>query len=139
MAGKVSAKGAVIALDDSGGSPQTISTDVESYEIQYEVDTVEVTGENEGSHNFIAGQKVIGVTLNLYWNTTATTGAWTVVRGIIGSATSKTLSITPEPAGLALSGEFMCSGVQIKGDPKSDIKLGAVKFLVMGSTAPAWA
>lgn len=136
---KISAKGAVIALDDSAGTPRTISTDVESYEIEYKVDEVEVTGMNEGSHNSIPGQNIIGITLNLYWNAAATTGAWTVVRGIIGSSSSKTLSITPESGGLALSGEYMCSGVQITGNPGSDIKLGAVKFLVMGSTAPAWA
>lgn len=138
MAGKVSAKGAVITLDDSGGSPQTISGDVESYEVQYAVDVVEVTGMNEGSHNFIPGQKIIGVTLNLYWNTTATTGAWTVVKGIIGAAASKTLSITPEAAATALSGEYMCDGVSITGNPGSDIKLGAVHFSVMGATAPTW-
>ena len=139
MAGKISAKGAVIVLDDSGGSGQTISTDVESYEIQYATDVVEVTGMNEGSHNFIPGQKIIGVTLNLYWNSTASTGAWTVVRGIIGSTTSKTLAITPESGSVTLSGEYMCDGVQITGSPAADIKLGAVHFSVMGSTAPAWA
>lgn len=136
---KVSAKGAVITLDDSAGTPRTISTDVESYEIQYAVDEVEVTGMNEGSHNFIAGQNIIGVTLNLSWNSAATTGAWTVVRGIIGSTTSKTLTIQPEGTGLTLTGEYMCAGVTVTGSPAADIKLGAVKFNVMGSTAPTWA
>lgn len=136
---KVSAKGAVIVLDDSSGTPRTISTDVESYDIQYSVDVIEVTGENEGSHNFTPGQLIVGVTINLYWNALATTGAWTVVRGIIGSLSSKTLAITPESGGLTLSGEYMCDGVTITGSPATDIKLGAVHFSVMGSTAPAWA
>ena len=139
MAGKVSAKGAVILLDDSAGTPRTISTGVESYEIQYAVDELEVTGMNEGSHNSAPGQLIIGVTLNIFWDSTATTGAWTVIRGIIGSTTSKPLSITPESGSVALSGEYMCTGVSISGDPASPIKLGAVKFSVMGSTAPAWA
>jgi hypothetical protein len=136
---KVSAKNAVIALDDSAGTARTVSTDVESYEIQYAVDPIEVTGMSEGSHNFIPGQLVIGVTLNLFWNGAATTGAWTVVRGIIANATSKTLAITPEVGGLTLSGEYMCDGVSITGSPATDIKLGAVHFSVMGATAPAWA
>jgi len=136
---KISAKGAVITLDDSGGSARTISTDVESYEIQYAVDPVEVTGMNEGSHNFIPGQLVVGVTLNLFWNAAATTGAWTVVRGIIASSTSKTLAITPESGGLTLSGEYMCDGVTVTGSPATDIKLGAVHFSVMDGVAPAWA
>jgi len=136
---KVSAKGAVIALDDSAGTARTISTDVESYEIQYAVDPIEVTGMNEGSHNFIPGQLVVGVTLNLYWNAAATTGAWTVVRGIIGSSTSKTLTNTPGAGGVALGCEYKCDGVSITGSPETDIKLGAVHFSVMGSTAPSWA
>ena len=136
---KISAKGAAISLDDSTGSARVISTDVESYEIQYAVDPVEVTGMGEGSHNFIPGQLVVGVTLNLFWNAAATTGAWTVVRGIIDSSTSKTLSITPESGGLALSGEFMCDGVSVSGSPAADIKLGAVHFSVMDGVAPGWA
>ena len=136
---KVSAKGAVITLDDSAGTPRTISTDVESYEIQYAVDEVEVTGMNEGSHNFTPGQNIVGVTLNLYWNSAATTGAWTVIRGIIGSTTSKTLTIQPEGTGLTLTGEYMCAGAAPAGNPGGSIKLGSVKFSVMGSSVPTWA
>ena len=138
MAGKISAKGAVIVVDDSSGTPRTISNDVESYEIEYSVDTPEATGMNEGSHNFTPGQYIISVTLNCFWNTTATTGAMTVLKGIVGSTTSKTLSITPESGATALSGEFLCAGIMPAGDPAGNIKLGAVKFLVMGATAPTW-
>ena len=136
---KISAKGAVITLEDSNPTVRTISTDVESYEIQFAVDVIEATGMNEGSHNFIPGQAIIGVTLNLYWNTAASTGAWTVVRSIIGSSSSKALVITPESGGLTLTGEYMCDGVTITGSPGTDIKLGAVHFSVMDGTAPAWA
>jgi len=79
------------------------------------------------------------VTLNLFYNSAATTGAWTVVRQIIGSTTSKTLAITPEVGGLTLSGEYMCDGISMTGSPSTDIKLGAVHFSVMGATAPSWA
>lgn len=135
---KISAKDAIIQLDDSAGTLRNISTDVTAYEIQYAVDVVEVTGMSEGSHNFIPGQKVIGVTLDLEWNSAATTGAFTVARGIYGSSTSKTISIQPEVGGLTLSGEFMMDGLTISGSPAADIKLGSVHFSVMGSTAPAW-
>lgn len=139
MAGKISAKGAVITLDNAAGSAQTISTDVESYEIEWAVGAEEVTGFGDGSGNFVPGLPVASITLNLFYDTTATTGAWTVVRAIIGHATSKTVSITPE-AGLAFSGEFMCAGVNVVGDAKgSPAKLGAVKFMPMGAVAAAWA
>ena len=73
--GKGSAKGAVILVDDTGGNARDISSDVLSYEIQYQNDTPEVTGFGDGSHNFIPGQKVRGVTLDVLWKTPATTGA----------------------------------------------------------------
>jgi len=135
---KISAKGCTITLDDSGGTGRDISDDVESYEIQYAYDVVEVTGMTEGSHNFIPGQLVVGVTLNVYWNTAATTGGWTVIKGILGSTTSKTLIVLPESGEAGINGEFMCDGVTVTGSPASDIKLGAVHFSVMGAVAPTW-
>ena len=136
---KMSAKGAVIIIDDSAGSPQTISADVDSYDIQYETDAPEITGFNEGSHNFTPGQKIVGITFDVLWNSAATTGAMTVLSGIVGSATSKTVSVKPDPAGLTLSGEFMCTGIHPAGTPAGAIKLGSVKFVVMGAVAPSWA
>lgn len=136
---KVSAKGAVIAVDDSGGSPQIISSDVKSYEIEYAVDPLEVTGFGDGSKNYVPGQRVIGVTLDIFWNSAATTGAFTVLNGIIGQTTSVTLSITPESGGPAFSGEFMCDGITPKGEVNGVIELGSVHFSVSGATAPTWA
>ena len=136
---KISAKGAAISVDDSGGSPQVISSDVKSFEIEYAIDPLEVTGFGDGSKNFTPGQKVIGVTLDVFWNAAATTGAFTVLRGILGQAASVTVSITPEIGGLAFSGEFMCDGITPKGEVNGVIELGSVHFSVMGSTAPAWA
>jgi hypothetical protein len=136
---KISAKGAAISVDDSGGSPQVISSDVKSFEIEYAIDPLEVTGFGDGSKNFTPGQKVIGVTLDVFWNAAATTGAFTVLKGILGQATSVTVSITPEIGGLAFSGEFMCDGITPKGEVNGVIELGSVHFSVMGSVAPAWA
>jgi ABC-type nitrate/sulfonate/bicarbonate transport system substrate-binding protein len=112
---KMSGKGAIITLDDSAGAPQIISADVVSYTIEYKVNAEDVTGFGEGSQNFVPGMRVVGVTLDVNWNTAATTGAWTVIRGIIGHATSKTLVVQPEGTGLALTGEYMCEGVSPSG------------------------
>lgn len=136
---KISAKSAVIIVDDSGGTPRTISSDVVSYSIDYNVDSPEVTGFGDGSHNFIPGLKVVGVTLEVLWNSAATTGAYTVLSGIVGSSSSKTVSLTPEIGGPTLSGEFMLTGLTPSGAPGDAIKLGSAKFVVMGATAPSWA
>ena len=137
---KITGKGAIITLDDSAGTPRIISADVVSYNIDYSVSAEDVTGFGEGSQNFTPGMLVSKVTLEVNWNTFATTGSWTVIRGIIGSATSKTLAIQPEGTGLTLTGEYMCEGVKISGAAKgSPISLGSVVFDVMGAVAPAWA
>ena len=135
---KVSAKSAVITVDDSGGTPRTISADVKSYEIEYAVDPLEVTGFGDGSKNYVPGQRVIGVTLDIFWNSAATTGAFTVLNGIIGQASSVTVSITPEVSGPVFSGEFMCDGLTPKGEVNGVIELGSVHFSVYGATAPSW-
>ena len=136
---KMSGKSAVVSLDDSAGSAQAISHDVKGYEIEYTVDPLEVTGFTDGSKNYVPGLIVTGVTLDVIWNSAATTGAYTVIKGIIGSATSKTLSITPEGTGAVYSGEFMCDGFAPKSSPDGIIELGSVHFSVMGASAPTWA
>jgi hypothetical protein len=136
---KLSGKSAVVSVDDSAGSPQIISGDVKGYEIQYEVDPLEVTGFGNGSKNYVPGLIVTGITLDVMWNTAATTGAYTVIKGIIGAAASKTVSVTPEGTGAVYSGEFMCDGFSPKSSPDGIIELGSIHFSVMGSTAPTWA
>jgi hypothetical protein len=139
MAGKISAKNAVIVVDDSGGTARTISVDVNSFELEQDAGKVEVTGFGDGSKNYIPGMPVYGVTLNVLWDATATTGAWTVLKSIFNSSTSKTVSITPEVGGQTMSGEFMLDALPVKGTPDGVLEIGSVHFSVMGATAPTWA
>jgi hypothetical protein len=112
---------------------------VQSFEIQQEAGPVEVTGFGDGSKNFVPGLPVIGITLDLLYNAAATTGATTVLRGILNHATSKTVSIKPESTGLTLSGEFLLDSFTTKGSPDGVLTIGSVHFSVMGSVIPAWA
>lgn len=136
---KISAKNAVIAVDDSGGTARTISSDVSSFEIEYKVDPLEVSGFGDGSHNYTPGLLATGITLEIFWNSAATTGALTVLKGIVGSTSSKTVTITPEVGGPVFSGEFMCDGITPGGSVDGVLSLGSVHFSVMGATAPSWA
>jgi hypothetical protein len=139
MAGKISAKNAVILIDDSGGTPRDLSGDCDSFEIEQDAGKIEVTGFGEGSKNYIPGMPVKSVTFNFKWNSLSTSGARTVLQGIYLSTTSKTVSVTPEVGGQSFSGEFMLANLPVKGTPDGDLQLGTVKFEVMGATAPTWA
>lgn len=136
---KASAKGCVISLDDSAGTPRAISTYVKSYEIEQDAGKIEMTGFTDGMVNYIPGLPVYGVTLDLYWDAvTADVASFTVLRGIFGSSTSKTLSITPESGGPAFSGEFMLDALPVKGTPNGSIDIGTVHFSPMGTVAPTF-
>jgi len=136
---KISAKGAVITIDDSAGSPQDLSTDCVSFEIQQDAGVIDVTGFGDGSKNFIPGLPVTGIAFEFLYDTHTTSGAYTVLKGILNSATSKTVSVKPETAGETLSGEFCLDNFAVKGTPDGALSIGTVHFSVMGGTAPEWA
>lgn len=129
---KVAAKGCVITVNS-----QNISADVTSYNINYAVDTPDVTGFGEGAHNFIGTMPVRDMTFDILWNKAATTGAYTVLKALVGLTT--TVSIVPESGGETFSGTFLVVGIAPQGTPSSEIKLGSVKFVPGSGTAPAWA
>jgi hypothetical protein len=134
---KISAKGAVIYVDDSAGTPEAISGDVRSYELEQDAGKVEVTGFTNTSKNFIPGLPVYGITLDVLFNSAATTGAWTVLKGIFMSTASKTVMVVPE-AGSVFTGEFMLDALPIKGTPEGALEIGSVHFSTWGSTGSAW-
>jgi hypothetical protein len=129
---KVSAKGAAISVNS-----QVMSTDITAYEITYEAPAVDVTGFSDGAHNYVGGMPVREMTMDILWDTAATTGSYTVLQPLIGTTT--TVSITPEATKSAFSGTFLVVGIYPQADPSGAIKLGTVKFVPGSSTAPSWA
>lgn len=136
---KFSAKGAVITIDNAAGSAQDVSTDIISYEIEEDVQKLDVTGFSDGSVNHIPGLPVVGITFDFLYDTATTSGATTILRGILNSSTSKTVTVKPESAGQTLTGEYMLDGLKTSGTPTGEIKHGTCHFSVMGSTKPTWA
>ena len=136
---KFSAKDAVITIDNSAGVAQTVSTDIISYDIQEDAGKVNVTGFSDGSENYIPGLPIVGITFDFLYDTHTTSGATTILRGILNSNTSKTVTIKPESAGLTLTGEYMLDNLNTTATPNSEIKHGTAHFSVMGATKPTWA
>jgi hypothetical protein len=138
MAGKTSAKGCVITLTDPT-TPRTISGDVKQYSFNQSAGLNEVTGFGDGGQNFIPGLPVHDLTLDCYYNNTATTGVWTVLRAIMAAGTACTITLKPEASALTLT--FICfpESVPITGQPSGNVEIGSVKFVQMGATAGTWA
>ena len=139
MAGKISAKGAVITITDAAAVQRTISSDCDSFEIKQDAGKVEVTGFGDGSKNYIPGLPVYEVVLDVIWNSTASTGAKVVLLGIFGKATPCTLTICPEVGGQTLTFPCMMDNFPVKGTPAGKLEIGSVTFSAMGATAGSWA
>jgi hypothetical protein len=138
VAGKSSAKSAVITLSDPT-TPRTISGDVQSFSIEHSAGLIDITGFNEGGQNFIPGLPVHSVTLDLLYNNTTTTGAWTVMRAIQTAGTACTLTIKPDPTGLTLTLICFPESFNLSATPDSSLSMGSIRFVQMGATAGSWA
>ena len=135
---KTTAKNLVITLTDPTVA-RTISADVAAYDIEQSAGMLDVTGFGEGGQNFVPGLPVHGVTLDLFYNSAATTGVWTVLRAIMAAGTAATMTLRPETTGLTLT--FVCfpESLPVSGTPAGELKIGSVKFVQMGATAGSWA
>lgn len=130
---KISAKGAVITI-----AATDLSKYVDTYEIEWGVQTDEVTGFTDGWKNYIPGMPVVGFTLNFYWDKTAATGTFAKLIALM--ATPGTCSIVPEATGPTFSGTFFPDGIKVDGKANSGaIGISSVKFLASGSTIATFA
>ena len=139
---KISAKGAIIYVDDSAGTPRDISTNCVSYEIQQDAGALDVTGFGDGSKNFIPGLPVVGITLDVLYNSGTSDSCTSILRGILNSSTAKTVTIQPETSDVGTSdvftGEYMLDAFGVKGTPDGSLQIGSIHFSVMGATGPSW-
>lgn len=129
---KVSAKNAVIIIHGND-----LSKDAVSYNVTDQVDSVEVTGFTEGTHNFVPGLLNGNLTVDFLWNS-STGGAFTILSPLVGT-TGSTVSIYPEVAGgKRWTGVFFLKGITVSGSPADSVKLGSCEFVVNSTVTPAW-
>lgn len=135
---KISAKSAVILVEDSTGGEHNISSDTLTYDIEYMNDTHDITGFGDGSHNFIPGQKVRAVTLECLFNQASSSDTYWIFKSLYESELPTTLTVTPE-TGNNLVGDYVLNNLQLSGVSSGDaLKIGSVQFLASGATAPEW-
>ncbi len=132
-----------VLIDDSTGTPQTVSGDINSIDIPDEYAEVDVTGFSEGGENSIPGMPSFPVEITGHMNAATTTGLFTVLKGIVGKYSACTLTVqvgqnaAPTTSDPEFEGEFWCQKMNLSADPKGEIKITA-SFRPYGSTAPAW-
>ncbi len=139
---KLSGQYLTVTIDDSADAPQGVSGDVESIDIPDEYGELDVTGFSDGSVNSIAGMPAFNVEIAGNFNPAATTGLFTVLKGIKGKG-AKTLTVAvgqgaaPTTGDPQFEGEFWCQKMNVSGTPQGGLKLTA-SFRPSGSTAATW-
>jgi len=132
-----------VYIDDSGGTARDVSSDVDSVEIPDEYGSLDMTGFSDGSVNSAPGMPNLPIRITGKFNPAATTGLYTVLKGILGSYTSKTVTVqvgqnaAPTTGDPEFEGEFWLQAMPISATPTGNVTISA-SFEVMGSTAPAW-
>ena len=140
---KLSGQFLTIDLDDSSAAIQDISADVESIDIPDEFGELDVTGFSDGAVNSLAGMPAFNVEISGNFNAGANNGLFTVISGILGGTTSRTLTVqvgqgaAPTGGDPEFEGEFWCSKMNISATPQGKVTLTA-SLRPSGSTAPAW-
>lgn len=132
------------SFDDSGGSARDLSADLVPGSVQgggVVLDEVDMTGVSHTVKNALAGQGDAPVTAQFIMNDTATTGATTVLHGMIGKVGTLTLQwgsngAAPTTGDLEWEGEYVLLSANITNSGGKFVH--NCSFKPSGSVAPAW-
>lgn len=145
MAGKDKlTRGVRFKVDDSGGTLRDLSGDLipgSASGFGFDAPEVDMTGESETVTNFLADRLNNEITARFHANTTATTGASTVLNGILQKVVTVTGQIgsggaAPTTGDLEFSGEYVCLKATLVSDGGRMVH--DCVFKPTGSTPPAW-
>ncbi len=127
-------------LDDSAGSLKDLSSFVDNVDAPSNIDTAEVTGLNEARKSYIVGQIDTPVSISGSYDDTATTGAHTVLAGLIGGTTGFTMQFYPRGSASgspSLVGEVLMAGYQISAPVAGKVSFTA-SFVPFDATGIVW-
>jgi hypothetical protein len=131
-------------FDDSGGTPRDLSADLVPNTLSgigtlYE--EVDMTGQNEAVSNFLAGQGQSDIRAEYYMNDTGTTGAFSVLSGMVGEV--GTFTAQYGTGGEAQAGDPEWEGEYVLLELTVGVRAGKAVMKARwrpaaGSAAPAW-
>jgi hypothetical protein len=130
-------KGLAFKIDNAAGSLQTLTSYVDSVDLNSSVDTGETTTAGAEDKTFVSGQAEHDLSISGKWDDTATTGADAVLRGLIGLETTSTFEFGPagSTAGkVKYSGECFMTGYT-RSAPSGGVVTFTADFKVTGAVA----
>ena len=138
--GKTHSRYITVDIDDYNNDIRDISASITDVSIPRTYDTVDVTGYKDGGVNFSIGHPNAPLTMQGVFDTTALTGAHTVLSKLVGVIeTSTTITIqfgiraVPAGGNPEYEGLFYCSSLVYDGSLNF-----TAEFVPATSTAPAW-
>ena len=133
-----------VNIDDSGGTARDISNDVTAINgLPLTYNPVEVGGYQQNMM-YLIGRGDSEITLTVLANPTATTGAHTVLSGIVGGNTARTVTIAvgnnaaPTTGDPEIEGEMICSTYTVTPDLNGPTTAEVTLKVASGQTLPAW-
>lgn len=137
-------KHVIVIIDDSGGTARTITNDVTAINgMPLTYGKIEVGGYGQDM-SYLVGRGDSEITLDCLFNPTATTGSHTVLSGIVGGNTARTMTIqignnaTPTAGDPEWEGEVLCHTYTVTPDLNGAVTCQAVLVPASGNTLPAW-
>lgn len=130
---KLSAKNGIILING-----YSFSTYANAYEGTFDMGKIDVTGFSDAVQNFIPGLPMGNLTVNMFWDSTATTG----VHAALSSLPTGVVSVMPEgnsisgtTAAPAVTMPFKLANYTPRGEVAGAIELGTLNFELNGGAA----
>ena len=133
-----------VEIDDSGGDPRDLSGDIIPGSMTglggKTFDEVEMTGVSEEMKNFLAGHWSHEFSAQFSLNDLATTGSYTVFKGIVGEVVTVNIEFgsgaAPTTNDPQWDGEYLCveCPIVLAGNKPAL----AARFVPSGATPPDW-
>lgn len=134
-------KGLVFKVDSSAGTLQTLTTFVDTVDLDTSVDMGETTTAGAEDKTFVSGQAEHDLSIGGKWDDTASTGPDAVLSGLPGLETTSTFEFGPggSSAGkVKYSGECFCTGYK-RSAPSGGVVTFTADFKITGAvTRGVW-
>lgn len=134
---KTTGLGATIAVDDSSGTPQTISNDVTNFQFSTPIAVQDVTGVDKFAHERLLLLADFSVTLNGVFNSAANF-SHDVFKTVASSRVTRTVTLKPTSGSTpALANECLLTDYNITRSNTGELTWTVPGALADG-TAPSW-